>query len=81
MPPERELRLWMRRHIAAHNLPEAALYLKVEYVAEGKPDKGGRWVLIKTRYPEAWGHMSEFRFRARPHTPWLIISKAEVTDR
>lgn len=80
LPPERELRLWMRKHVATHNLPETALHLKVEYVARGIPDKRGEWILFRTRYPEAWGYQSEFRFKARPETPWKIVRREALAE-
>lgn len=73
LPPERELRLWMRRHIQTHNLPECALHLSVKEIRETS-DKGGPWIVFKTQYPEAWGHTSSFTFKARPETPWTVIT-------
>ena len=77
MPPEREVRLWMRRHVAEKNLPESALYLTVTEVREGRPDKRGRWLRIRTEHTEplAFG-LFPFSFSARPETPWKIIRRA-----
>lgn len=73
LPPERELRLWMRKHIKEKNLPENALHLHVEEIRQSS-DKRGPWLIFKTRYPESWGHTDTFTFRARPQTPWTIIN-------
>jgi hypothetical protein len=73
MPPERELRLWMRKHIETHNLPETALHLRVMGIGEDL-DKRGTWKVIRAQYPREWGHNGGFTFRARPETPWRIIS-------
>lgn len=76
MPPERELRLWMRRHVADKGLLETSLHLTVEYIAEGKPDKGGRWILFRTHQNDALAfNLFEFRFKARPGTPWAIVKR------
>jgi hypothetical protein len=74
LPPERELRLWMRRHVQDKNLPESALHLHVTEVSESS-DKRGPWRIIKTHHDPSWGHTLAFTFRARPETPWLIIEK------
>ncbi len=80
MPPERELRLWMRRHIATHNLPESALFLNVTGIYHSN-DKGGTWLHFKTMYPDIWpGGAYAFTFKARPATPWTIIRKAEANQ-
>lgn len=76
LPPERELRLWMRRTCEERGLDESALYLTVEEAAEGIPDKRGPWVVLITRHSEAWTdgrHSSPFRFRARPGTLWPVV--------
>ena len=80
MPPEAELRGWMRRHVAQYNLPEEALHLEVKEVYEGAPDKRGRWIGIKTQYPMAWNQgklQQSFNFKARPATPWQIVEVAQ----
>ncbi len=75
LPPERELRLWMRRYAQEHDLAEAALHLTVLEVREGNPDKGGRWLIVKTRQTDEWavGRRNLFSFKARPHTPWQFV--------
>jgi hypothetical protein len=75
LPPERELRLWMRRHLAEKGLPETALYLTVSEIYEGNPDKRGRWLIVKSRQAAEWGntHSRSFTFKARPHTSWPVI--------
>lgn len=73
MPPERELRLWMRRHVREHNLPESALHLHVEEI-KSTHDKGGEWVIVKARYDKTWdARQFTFTFKARPETPWSIL--------
>jgi hypothetical protein len=75
LPPERELRLWMRRDIAARNLTDAALHLTVTEVYEGAPDKRGRWIVIKATHAAEWNaRISGMTIKARPHTPWPVIS-------
>lgn len=74
MPPEREVRLWMRRDCTERNLPETALHLTIAAIEEGAPDKRGRWLLISTDQTPEWlngrPQRSPFRFKARPDTPW-----------
>ncbi len=77
MPPERELRLWMRRHISTHNLPESALYLNVTGIYQSN-DKRGPWLHFKTQYSDIWpGGAHAFTFKARPETPWQIVEVAK----
>ena len=81
MPPDAELRGWMRRHVAQYNLPETALHLHVTEVYEGAPDKRGRWIGINTHYDESWGGKSQsFNFKARPATPWAIVERKAVAQ-
>jgi hypothetical protein len=77
LPPERELRLWMRRENAAMGLPESALNLRVKTVEEAAPDKRGRWVLVTAEHlaPE-WSRSYPFKFKARPGTPWPKMEAA-----
>jgi hypothetical protein len=77
MPPARELHLWMRRDALSRHLSEAALYLRVIDVCEGKPDKTGRWLIVTCEYSAEWlaGRKGwPFKFKARPDTPWQIVS-------
>ncbi len=75
LPPERELRLWMRRHAAERGLSESALHLTVRDVREGAPDKKGRWLIFSCEHAPEWGaNGSRFVFRVRPHTPWPILA-------
>jgi hypothetical protein len=84
-PPEREMRLWMRREIAETNLSEEALLLTVEEIRDSKPDKKGGWLLIKGRHSVEWDKrngngnpaLRSMSFRARPETPWAYISGQE----
>lgn len=80
MPPERELRLWMRREIAKRGLTESALHLTVIETYEGSPDKRGRWVVIKAKYPPEWNWNSQslgtFTIKARPETNWAMAAIA-----
>lgn len=84
LPPPRELSLWMRRHIAEANLPEAALHLTVLAVKAGAPDKRGPWTIVRARHSELWGSRPSidrtptFTFKARPDTTWAIIKRAEA---
>lgn len=80
LPPERELRLWMRRSLREKGLGEEALQLTVAEAIEGAPDKRGRWVQIKAQYSAAWcrDYADQSRphymtFKARPGTPWPLI--------
>jgi hypothetical protein len=75
LPPEREMRLWMRREIASRNLTESALHLTVTDVYEGAPDKRGRWIVIKANYSAEWnsGLVRGMTIKARPETPWPVI--------
>jgi hypothetical protein len=82
MPPERELSLWMRKHVADKGLGEEALHLKVTQVREGKPDKRGRWLVFKTEHTSALAfNLFPFSFKARPETPWVIIQKASAPEK
>lgn len=76
-PPEREMRLWMRRALAEKGLSEQSLLLKVASVSEGKADKNGRWIVVKGQYSPEWckDYADQSRayfmtFKARPETPW-----------
>lgn len=81
MPPEREVRLWMRRTITERGLSESALHLTVTKIEEGAPDKKGRWILVTADYSaEFYGDRKPWpiTFRARPDTPWPLISSEKV---
>lgn len=73
LPPEREMRLWMRRELSTRNLTETALHLSVTEVYEGSPDKRGRWVVIKAKYSPEF-HSGSMTIKARPNTPWPVIA-------
>jgi hypothetical protein len=79
MPPEREVRLWMRRRLTERNLPEAALHLTVTAIDEVAPDKRGRWLMFTTSATPEWneGYVRAipFRFKARPETPWPKVGE------
>lgn len=80
MPPAREVRLWMRRDLAARGLPESALYLRITDIREGQPDKGGRWFRITADHAVEWhGGCPPYpsKFSARPETLWIKIEGAE----
>ena len=73
MPPDREVRLWMRRDIQQRNLPESALHLRITSIREAIPDKRGRWLMIETDQSAEWNaglNPRPFKFKARPETPW-----------
>lgn len=75
LPPARELRLWMRRHLQEHNLSESALHLTVTEIREGAPDARGRWLIVTTQQAEEWNaNRYPFTFKARPGTPWPIVA-------
>lgn len=76
LPPEREMRLWMRRELSTRNLTETALHLTVTEVYEGSPDKRGRWVVIKAKYSPEWnsGLVQGMTIKARPDTAWPVIT-------
>ena len=81
MPPEREMTLWMRRHIMERNLSEAALHLTVTQIREGTPDKRGRWLIIKSDQSKEWNNAGNyegtlpFTFKVRPTTLWPLVSR------
>lgn len=79
LPPERELRLWMRRHCAENGMTESALNLTVREVKQGRPDKRGPWLVVVTDQTPEWnaGHERTFpfTFKARPDTLWPVISR------
>lgn len=72
-PPERELRLWMRRENAQRQLPESALHLTVVEVCEATPDKRGAWLMVKAQHGPEWGSRP-FNFKTRPTTPWPTVA-------
>lgn len=78
MPPQREVQLWMRRHVAERNLGESALHLTVTAVREGAPDKGGRWLVVTSDQSPEWraGPLHPFTFKVRPGTPWVFVKGA-----
>lgn len=76
MPPERELRLWMRRRAAEQGLPEEALYLEVVEVYEGAPDKRGPWIWIRALSSPKWPSRTPWKIKARPDTDWTIVQRA-----
>lgn len=85
MPPAREVALWMRRDLVTHGLPESALYLTVTRVIEGAPDKRGRWIIVTAWQSPEWyagrqwaSGPHPFTFKARPTTPWPLISLDEM---
>lgn len=76
MPPARELNLWMRRTAIARGLPESALHLTVTGIKQGKPDKGGRWLIVETEYSTDWRAglaCRPFCFKARPGKLWAVV--------
>jgi hypothetical protein len=77
MPPEREVRLWMRRRLQERNLAESALYLTITEIHEGATDKLGRWLIITTQatteWNEGYSRPTPFRFKVRPQTPWPVV--------
>lgn len=73
LPPEREIRLWMRRSINERGLSESALNMTVIETYEGAPDKRGRWVIIKAKQSSEWNSPGLFTIKARPETPWPTI--------
>ncbi len=84
LPPERELRLWMRRHIAEKGMSESALYLTITEIKEGARDKKGRWIIIKSAESAEWtaGQVRTFpfTFKARPGTPWPLIARKQEME-
>lgn len=71
-PPERELRLWMRRSLAENDLPESAAHITVTAVYEGKPDTRGTWLVVRgtAAFAGPWA------IRMRPTTPWPVVARA-----
>jgi hypothetical protein len=76
LPPERELRLWMRRHVREKGLSDEALNLTVTEIKPGRADKRGPWLVIKTLHATEWGETARFpfSFTVRPRTDWPIIN-------
>lgn len=89
-PPARELSLWMRRSCKEKGLLGSALALTVREVREGRPDKRGRWLIVKTEQTPEWNALNtgnndiwcgpgsrshSFNFKARPETPWPVLSR------
>lgn len=84
MPPAREVSLWMRRHLRTYDLPESALHLTVTAVQEGAPDTRGRWLIVTAWQSPDWYLRPErvsgphpFRFKARPETPWPLVTRPD----
>ena len=76
MPPDRELRLWMRRDLTARNLPESVLHLTITKIQEGYEDKNGRWLWFTCdQTPEWLGDCRPYpiTFKVRPMTPWAKV--------
>lgn len=76
MPPEREVRLWMRRTLQERNLPESALHMTITSINEGTADKGGRWLIVIADQAPEWfvnRNPYPFKFKVRPETPWPTI--------
>lgn len=79
MPPDREVRLWMRRACQERNLSESALHLTITEIREAAPDTRGRWLLVTADQAPEWFQgrkPSPFKFKARPETPWATIARA-----
>lgn len=77
LPPEREIRLWMKRALAERNLPESALHLTITSIDEGAPDKKGRWLRFTCQQAPEWFQQTKpypFVFKARPETPWAVVA-------
>jgi len=70
MPPERELRLWMRRDRAEKGLPESSLYITVTEVV---PDRAG-WVRMRGT-GECVGRWS---ILAKLTTQWQVVQRQEA---
>lgn len=81
MPPERELRLWMRRHAAENGMSENALTLTVMEAEFSHRDKGGDWHVIRTQRDPEWDAKVmrkglPFSFHARPWSNWRLVRYA-----
>jgi hypothetical protein len=78
MPPERELRLWMRRDAAERGLTDKDLGIMLTEVREGAPDTRGRWILFSGYLPDHWyksGRPYKWTFKARPETAWVRVAQ------
>ncbi len=76
MPPEREVRLWMRRTLQERNLPESALHMTITEIREGNPDKNGAWLIVVADQAPEWFQQCKpypFTFKVRPETPWQVV--------
>jgi len=77
LPPERELRLWMRRDLAQRGLPESALVMTIEQVELARRDKRGDWWRITAHLsPEWYGDRPAYPWKiaARPETLWPVVT-------
>lgn len=72
-PPEREMRLWMRRQIAAGHTAATELDLTVTEVREAAPDKNGPWLLVIAHAPGR--HVGQWKIKVRPATPWPVVRR------
>lgn len=77
MPPDRELRLWMRRTAAKKGMSEDELGIMLTDIHEGTPDKKGRWLWFTGYLRDKWyagGKQFPFKFKARPDTLWAVVA-------
>lgn len=69
MPPEREVRLWMRQHVIDNGLTDAALIMTVVAVEPYDTDKRGEWWRVTAEHNAKWLQGREravWKFLARP---------------
>ena len=70
MPPERELRLWMRRTLAERGLPEEALHITVTEVRAAR--EGWAWIKGNGQFVGRWSILAKLT------TKWPVISHLEA---
>jgi hypothetical protein len=84
MPPARELRLWMKRHGAEKGMRPDELGIMLVDIHEGQPDKLGRWIWFVGYLRDQFytgGKQHEFRFKARPDTPWTLVASPQANPK
>jgi hypothetical protein len=72
-PPARELRLWMRRDVENGSMSPDALRIAVTEIYPAE-DKGGTWLVIRGN--DCTERRTPWSLRARPATPWPILTQA-----
>ena len=72
-PPEREMRLWMRREAETRGCGDSGLWMIVTEIGEAAPDKKGRWMRVVGQMVASFGSTHPFTFKARPESLWPAV--------